>query len=310
MYAAGGLVYFCAINTTSKLMAIPTSHAPERLKIAVQKSGRLTEKSIELLARCGLKFDMNTQRLIAVCENYPVNLLFLRDDDIPEYVADGIADLGIVGRNVLEEKGVTVPILRPLGFGKCRLMLAVPTTTEYKGLEFFQGKTVATTYPALTARFFAAHGIQAHLVTISGSVEISTGLGLSDAICDLVSTGSTLLSNGLKAVETVLESESVLVANPAKAEHPLAQELLFRINSVYKADTTKYIMLNARIEDVPAITSILPGVKSPTVVPLAEAGWVAVHSVIPEADFWQRIHQLKAAGAEGILVMPIEKLLG
>jgi len=281
----------------------------ERLKIAVQKSGRLTEKSIELLGRCGLKFDLNNQRLIAVCDNYPVNLLFLRDDDIPEYVADGIADLGIVGLNVLKEHAVEVPILRKLGFGRCRLMLAVPTAAAYTGLEWFQGKTVATSYPHLTGQFLASHGIEAHLVTISGSVEISTGLGLSDAICDLVSTGSTLLSNGLKAVETVLESESVLVAHPTKANHPLVEELLFRISSVYNAESTKYILLNVEESNIAAIRELLPGVKAPTVVPLAEPGWVAIHSVIPEKDFWERIQALKAAGAQGILVMPIEKLL-
>ncbi|WP_259069818.1 ATP phosphoribosyltransferase [Mucilaginibacter sp. X4EP1] len=279
------------------------------LKIAIQKSGRLNEKSVELLKNCGLNFENYKSSLISPVSNFPLEILFLRDDDIPEYVQDGIADLGIVGENVIQETEVEVSYLQRLGFGKCSLKIAVPNTYDIKSLAELDGKSIATTYPAILGKFLKEKGIQADIRTISGSVEISPGLGLSDAICDLVSTGGTLKSNGLKAFADVMSSEAVLIGRKGSENEELVKELIQRIQSVLRAKETKYVVLNVQRENLTAVTALLPGVKSPSVVPLAEEGWVAVHTVIPERDFWDRISQLKQAGAQGIVVMPIEKII-
>jgi ATP phosphoribosyltransferase len=279
------------------------------LKIAIQKSGRLNEKSVELLKNCGLNFENYKSSLISPVSNFPLEILFLRDDDIPEYVQDGIADLGIVGENVIEETEVEVSYLQRLGFGKCSLKIAVPNNNDIATLEDLNGKAIATTYPVILGKFLKKKGITSDIRTISGSVEISPGLGLSDAICDLVSTGGTLKSNGLKAFADVMSSEAILISSKATESNDLVQELIQRIQSVLRAKETKYVVLNVHKDNLDTVIALLPGVKSPSVVPLAEADWVAVHTVIPERDFWDRISQLKQAGAQGIVVMPIEKII-
>ena len=279
------------------------------LKIAIQKSGRLNEKSVELLKNCGLNFENYKSSLISPVSNFPLEILFLRDDDIPEYVQDGIADLGIVGENVIEETEVKVNYLQRLGFGKCSLKIAVPNNNSIQSLDQLNGKSIATPYPVILGKFLKKEGIEADIRTISGSVEISPGLGLADAICDLVSTGGTLKSNGLVPFSDVMSSEAVLICNDNNAESDLIKELVQRIQSVLRAKETKYVVLNVPKANLPAIIALLPGVKSPSVVPLAEDDWVAVHTVIPERDFWDRISQLKQAGAQGIVVMPIEKII-
>ncbi|AYL96292.1 ATP phosphoribosyltransferase [Mucilaginibacter celer] len=279
------------------------------LKIAIQKSGRLNEKSVELLKNCGLNFENYKSSLISPVSNFPLEILFLRDDDIPEYVQDGIADLGIVGENVIQETEVEVSYLQRLGFGKCSLKIAVPNSSNINTLADLNGKAIATTYPAILGKFLKEQNITSDIRTISGSVEISPGLGLSDAICDLVSTGGTLKSNGLKPFADVMSSEAVLIGSKEIAESDLVQELIQRVQSVLRAKETKYVVLNVEKVNLEAVTALLPGVKSPSVVPLAEEGWVAVHTVIPERDFWDRISQLKQAGAQGIVVMPIEKII-
>jgi ATP phosphoribosyltransferase len=279
------------------------------LKIAIQKSGRLNEKSVELLKNCGLNFENYKSSLISPVSNFPLEILFLRDDDIPEYVQDGIADLGIVGENVIEETEVKVSYLQRLGFGKCSLKIAVPNNNSIESVAQLHGKSIATTYPVILGKYLRAQGITSDIRTISGSVEISPGLGLSDAICDLVSTGGTLKSNGLKPFADVMSSEAVLIGSKGREDNDLVQELIQRIQSVLRAKETKYVVLNVERKKLEAIIALLPGVKSPSVVPLAEGDWVAVHTVIPERDFWDRISQLKQAGAQGIVVMPIEKII-
>ena len=279
------------------------------LKIAIQKSGRLNEKSVELLKNCGLNFENYKSSLISPVSNFPLEILFLRDDDIPEYVQDGIADLGIVGENVIQETEVKVSYLQRLGFGKCSLKIAVPNTNDIQSLNDLNGKSIATTYPVILGKFLKENGITSDIRTISGSVEISPGLGLSDAICDLVSTGGTLKSNGLKPFADVMSSEAMLIGRKGSENEDLVQELIQRIQSVLRAKETKYVVLNVLKDNLPNIIALLPGVKSPSVVPLAEENWVAVHTVIPERDFWDRISQLKQAGAQGIVVMPIEKII-
>ncbi len=279
------------------------------LKIAIQKSGRLNEKSVELLKNCGLNFENYKSSLISPVSNFPLEILFLRDDDIPEYVQDGIADLGIVGENVIEETEVEVAYLQRLGFGKCSLKIAVPNNNDIATLADLNGKAIATTYPVILGKYLKEKGITSDIRTISGSVEISPGLGLSDAICDLVSTGGTLKSNGLKPFADVMSSEAVLIGSKGSENNDLIQELIQRIQSVLRAKETKYVVLNVKRDNLDAVIALLPGVKSPSVVPLAEADWVAVHTVIPERDFWDRISQLKQAGAQGIVVMPIEKII-
>ncbi|WP_306550011.1 ATP phosphoribosyltransferase [Daejeonella sp.] len=279
------------------------------LKIAIQKSGRLNEKSVELLKNCGLSFENYKSSLISNVSNFPLEILFLRDDDIPEYVQDGIADLGIVGENVISETGVEVSFLQMLGFGKCTLKLAVQTHSTIENIADLNGKSIATSYPVILKKFLNDNKINAEIRTISGSVEIAPGLGLSDAIFDIVSTGGTLKSNGLKPFAEVMKSEAVLIGRNGIENEPLIIELIQRIQSVLRAKETKYVVLNAEVKNIDQILTLLPGVKSPTVVPLAEEGWVAIHTVIPERDFWEKISLLKGAGAQGIVVMPIEKII-
>ncbi len=279
------------------------------LKIAIQKSGRLNEKSVELLKNCGLSFENYKSSLISNVSNFPLEILFLRDDDIPEYVQDGIADLGIVGENVISETGVDVCFLQMLGFGKCTLKLAVQTHSIIETVADLNGKSIATSYPVILKNYLDQNNIKADIRTISGSVEIAPGLGLSDAIFDIVSTGGTLKSNGLKPFAEVMKSEAVLIGRNGLEAEPLVIELIQRIQSVLRAKETKYVVLNAESKNLDRILDLLPGVKSPTVVPLAESGWVAIHTVIPERDFWEKISLLKNAGAQGIVVMPIEKII-
>lgn len=279
------------------------------LKIAIQKSGRLNEKSVEILKNCGLSFENYKSSLIATVANFPLEILFLRDDDIPEYVQDGIADLGIVGENVIIESGANVSYLQKLGFGKCTLKIAVPSTSNISDLQQLDGKAIATSYPVILEKYLKANGVDAQIRNISGSVEIGPGLGLSDAIFDIVSTGGTLKSNGLKPFKNVMDSEAVLIAGNGMELNEEVQELLQRIQSVLRAKATKYVVLNVEKSNLQAVVDLLPGVKSPTIVPLFEEGWVAVHSVIAEQDFWEKINNLKAAGAQGIVVMPIEKII-
>ena len=279
------------------------------LKIAIQKSGRLNEKSVELLKNCGLSFENYKSSLISTVSNFPLEILFLRDDDIPEYVQDGIADLGIVGENVISETEVDVSFLQKLGFGKCTLKLAVQNNSDIQNINDLNGRAIATSYPVILKKFLDKNNIKADIRTISGSVEISPGLGLSDAIFDIVSTGGTLKSNGLKPFADVLSSEAVLIGRKGQESNPLIIELIQRIQSVLRAKETKYVVLNAEAKNLDQIVKLLPGVKSPTVVPLAEKGWVAIHTVISERDFWEKISLLKTAGAQGIVVMPIEKII-
>ncbi|MFT4772180.1 MAG: ATP phosphoribosyltransferase [Cryomorphaceae bacterium] len=281
-----------------------------KLKIAVQKGGRLSEKSVELLKNCGIKVS-NGGKLRSEATNFPLEVLYLRDDDIPQYVADGVADLGIVGENVVKEKKKAVEIAEALGFAKCRLSMAVQREIDYPGLDWFNGKKIATSYPNIVQKFLDEKGLTAEIEEISGSVEIAPSIGLADSVCDIVSTGSTLLANGLKEVETVDRSEAVLIQNmnlsAEKAE--LVEKLLFRIRAVNKADKFKYILLNAPNDSLDEITSLLPGMKSPTVLPLAKEGWSSLHSVVKEDEFWEVIDKLRSAGAEGVLVCPIEKMV-
>lgn len=279
------------------------------LKIAIQKSGRLNEKSVELLKNCGLDFDNYKSSLISGVSNFPLEILFLRDDDIPEYVQDGIADLGIVGENVIQETEAEVSYLQRLGFGKCSLKIAVPNSLHINDVTELSGKSIATTYPVILGKYLKDKNISAEIRTISGSVEISPGLGLSDAICDLVSTGGTLKSNGLKPFCNVMSSEAILIGKTGIEDHEHVQELLQRVQSVLRAKETKYVVLNIHKDNLDKAIALLPGVKSPSVVSLAEEGWVAVHTVIPENDFWDRINLLRQAGAQGITVMPIEKII-
>ncbi|HEY8893474.1 MAG TPA: ATP phosphoribosyltransferase [Niastella sp.] len=282
-----------------------------KLRIAIQKSGRLYEDSVQLLKECGIALRNVKDRLKTEADNFPLEVFFLRDDDIPQYVEDGVADIGIVGENVLYEKNKQAAIVEKLGFGKCRLSVAIPRSQQYEGIQFLQGKRIATSYPYLVNEFLAKNNVQAEIHEISGSVEIAPGIGLADVVADLVSSGSTLLMNGLKEVEVLLQSQAVLVRNNNldAEQQKLLDKLVFRIRSVKKANNNKYILLNAPNDKVQEIISLLPGMKSPTVLPLAEAGWSSVHSVLSEDTFWDIIEQLKAAGAQGILVVPIEKMI-
>ena len=282
-----------------------------KLKIAVQKSGRLSDESNDLLKKCGVRFSNGLGKLRAEAENFPLEIFFLRDDDIPEYVADGVADIGVVGENVLAETGKSVDVIENLGFGKCRLSLAAPKNFEYQSVRDFDGKRIATSYPNIVRRFFAEKGVVSDIHVISGSVEIAPSIGLADAVCDLVSSGSTLFTNGLKEVETIFNSEAVLIArkNLDEPQRKILEKLLFRIKSVKAAKQNKYILLNAPNEKLDEIAQLLPGIKSPTVMPLAEGNWSSVHSVINENDFWEVVENLKNAGAEGILVLAIDQMI-
>ncbi|RWU10962.1 ATP phosphoribosyltransferase [Pedobacter chitinilyticus] len=279
------------------------------LKIAIQKSGRLNEKSVEILKNCGLSFENYKSSLISTVTNFPLEILFLRDDDIPEYVQDGIADLGIVGENVIVETGADVSYLQKLGFGKCSLKIAVKNDSDINSVAQLDGKVIATSYPVILEKFLKANQVEAQIRNISGSVEIGPGLGLSDAIFDIVSTGGTLKNNGLRPFTSVMDSQAALVCTPGLEFNTEVLELVQRIQSVLRARTTKYVVLNVEKKNLKAVVELLPGVKSPTVVPLFEEDWVAVHSVIDEQDFWVKINSLKAAGAQGIVVMPIEKII-
>lgn len=281
------------------------------LRLAIQKSGRLHQDSVQLLKECGIKVHNGNGHLKATARNFPLEVYFLRDDDIPQYVADGVADAGIVGENILMEKGTALQVPARLGFGHCRLSIAVLRGAAYNSPNDLDGRRIATSYPVLLEGFLKKHKISADVHVISGSVEIAPGIGLADAVCDLVSSGSTLLTNGLKEVEVVMQSEAVLVAHQdmtAQAKS-VFEKLIFRIQAVNNARNNKYIMLNAPNENLEAIFAVLPGMKSPTVVPLVEEGWSSVQSVVNEDVFWDVIEKLKELRAEGILVVPIEKMI-
>ena len=281
------------------------------LRIAIQKSGRLTEASRKLIAESGIEVEQIGAQLRSAAYNFPIELLFLRDDDIPEYVADGVVDAAIVGLNIVKEQDVDARIVRELGFGRCRLSIAVPKGFSYKGVESLQGLRIATSYPNILSNYLRLKGVSAEIQEISGSVEIAPTIGLGDAVCDLVSSGSTLMSNGLIEVDTVLQSQAVLVASPTlpKDKEAILQKFLFRINAVLRARNTKYITLNTPTESIPEIVKILPGIKSPSVLPLNIPGWSSLHTVVAEDEFWGVVERLTCAGAQGILVLPIEKVI-
>jgi ATP phosphoribosyltransferase len=282
------------------------------ITLALQKSGRLNKKSVQLLQDCGISFiNGSTSTLKVKATNFPMTILFLRDDDIPECIADGAADCGIVGENVFYEKGSKLEISKKLGFSRCRLSIAIPKTMSYTSPADLNKKSIATSYPAILQKYLDDNAIDASIHEISGSVEIAPGIGMADAIFDIVSTGSTLFSNGLREVETVMTSQAVLLSAAGLDEQKKAvlDQFLFRIDAVQKAGNSKYILLNAPNEKVDEISKILPGMKSPTVMPLAQEGWSSVHSVINEDDFWLNIERLRKAGAQGILVIPIEKMI-
>ena len=281
------------------------------LRIAIQSKGRLYEDTMNLLAEAGIRIPSSKRTLLLQSTNFPIEVLFLRDDDIPQSVATGVADLGIVGKNEFEERMEDADVIRPLGFSKCRLSLAIPKSVKYTGLKWFEGKKIATSYPGILRRFMQQNHITSDIHVITGSVEISPGIGLSDAIFDIVSSGGTLVSNNLAEVETVMESEALLIGNKGMDEEKRAvlEELLFRIEAVKNAEDKKYVLMNVPTDKVGDVVSVLPGAKSPTVMPLATEGWSSIHTVIDEKRFWQIIRQLKELGAQGILVVPIEKMI-
>jgi ATP phosphoribosyltransferase len=281
------------------------------IRIAVQSKGRLYEDTMNLLKEAGIKIGNSKRTLLVKASNFPVEILYLRDDDIPQTVASGVADLGVVGENELLEKGEDVDIAKRLGFSSCRLSLAIPKSVEYSGVEWFNGKKIATSYPNILNDYMRKTGISMDLHVITGSVEIAPSIGLADGICDIVSSGSTLISNNLKEVVEVMRSEALLISNKQLTEEKKAilSELIFRIDAVKSAEDKKYVLMNAPTNKVNEITSILPGVKSPTIMPLATDGWSSIHTVLDEKCFWEIIGQLKSLGAEGILVLPIEKMI-
>lgn len=282
------------------------------LRIAIQKSGRLFEDSVSLLRDAGIHFGSSPNRLLrSQASNFPLEIIFLRDDDIPEYVAGNVVDAGIVGENVLLEKGKTVQTIERLGFGNCRMSIAMPRNMEYKGVQTLDYLRIATSYPRILEGFLREQNVNAEIHEISGAVEIAPSLGLADAIFDIVGTGSTLLANGLREVQTILESEALLIAHPGLApeKQEILDRLLFRLHANRNAKNHRYILMNAPNERLEEVISIIPGMKSPTVLPLAQPGWSSLHSVVPEAIFWDVLEKLKAAGAEGILVVPIERMI-
>lgn len=281
------------------------------LKIAIQKSGRLSEKSLQLLESCGIQISNGERKLKAIASNFPIEILYLRDDDIPQYVEQGVADIGILGENEVWEKDKQVKIISQLDFASCKLSLAIPKDENYTDLSYFQNKKIATSYPKILSDFFNTKNIPVIIEELSGSVEIATGIGLADAIFDIVSSGSTLLMNGLKEVEIVAKSEAVLISNQdlSPEKQVILNKLLFRINSYRNGKENKYILLNAPNDAIKSICEILPGMKSPTILPLVEEGWSSLHSVVKENDYWDIVEQLKSLGAEGILIIPIEKMI-
>ncbi|MFN8209890.1 MAG: ATP phosphoribosyltransferase [Bacteroidales bacterium] len=283
----------------------------EKLKIAIQKSGRLSEKSLGILEECGIKISNGAGVLRTAAVNFPLEVLFLRDDDIPQYVEQQVVDIGIVGENIVLEKRKNVETIFSLGFGTCRLSLAVKKDEHYNGISYFSGKKIATSYPNILQDYLKKNNLVAEIEEISGSVEIAPGIGLSDAVCDIVSSGSTLLKNGLREVEAILTSQAVIIGNKnlSAEKKKILSKLLFRISAVKNAGENKYILLNTPNSAIEKICAILPGMKSPTILPLATEGWSSLHSVVKEDEFWERIELLKEAGAEGILVIPIEKMI-
>lgn len=283
----------------------------DKIRIAIQKSGRLSEKSLKLLMEAGISLNNGSRKLRSVAQSFPLEVIYLRDDDIPQYVEDGVAHIGIVGENEFAERDCDVDLIERLGYSRCRLSIAIPKSEEYNGVEDLQGKRIATSYPVILKKYLAEHGVSADIHFLSGSVEIAPSIGVADAIFDIVSSGSTLISNGLKEVEVAMRSEAVVVANRDLDDgvKSILANLLFRIRSVMAAANNKYILLNAPNENLEAIISLLPGMKSPTVMPLADEGWSSVHSVLKESTFWEVIDQLKEQGAQGILVIPIEKMI-
>jgi ATP phosphoribosyltransferase len=281
------------------------------LRLAIQRKGRLAEKSLELMKSAGIRIENYRQELLIKAQNFDLEILFIRDDDIPEYVQDGVADIGIVGENVILESKKDLTTIEKLGFGKCRMSLAVPKLVEYNSVQELNGKNIATTYPNILKKYLDKNNVKANVHYISGSVEITPNINLADAIFDIVSTGSTLISNGLKEVETIIKSEAILVSNKNLSDEKkkILEQMLFRIRAVNDAKNKKYILLNAPNDALEKITKMLPGAKSPTIMPLALEGWSSVHTVISEDDFWGKIENLKNAGAEGILVLPIEKII-
>ncbi|TXF89955.1 ATP phosphoribosyltransferase [Neolewinella aurantiaca] len=284
---------------------------PSPLRIAVQKKGRLLDESIQLLKECGIKIDNGRDQLKAAARNFPIEVLYLRNSDIPQYIQDGVADIGIIGENTIIEKKKEVEVVKKLGFSKCRLSLATPKDMPYNGVKDLDGKRIATSYPVSLQLFLDRNNIKADIHEISGSVEIAPNIGLADAICDLVSTGSTLFKNGLEEQDIVLKSEAVIAASPKMDDERRAilDRLLFRVNAVLEARNKKYLLMNVPTNKVKAVTALLPGMRSPTVLPLAEDGWSSVHTVIEEGRFWEIIDELRANGAEGILIVPIDKMI-
>ncbi|KAA6352206.1 ATP phosphoribosyltransferase [termite gut metagenome] len=281
------------------------------LRIAVQAKGRLHEETMSLLMESGIKLTPSKRTLLIQSSSFPVEVLFLRDDDIPQSVAAGVADLGIVGENEFVEKKEDVELIKRLGFSKCRLSLAIPQDVDYTGMSWFNGKKIATSYPVILAEYMKVHGVRSEIHVITGSVEVAPGIGLADAIFDIVSSGSTLVSNRLKEVEVVMKSEALLIGNKKiiTNKKDILKELLFRIDAVKTAEDKKYVLMNAPKEKLKEIIAVLPGIKSPTIMPLAQENWCSVHTVIDEKCFWEIVGKLKTLGAEGILVLPIEKMI-
>lgn len=288
-----------------------TSENKSVLRLAIQKSGRLHDDSMKLLKECGIDISNGINKLKSEASNFPLELYFLRDDDIPQYVEDGVADIGFVGENVVYEKAKTVAIADKLGFGKCRLSFAVRKSENFDGPATLQGKRIATSYPVLVQQYLDKNNVQAEIQEISGSVEIAPGIGLADIICDLVSSGSTLFMNGLKEADVILQSQAVLIKNTDidAVKQAILESLIFRIQAVKQAKSSKYVLMNAPNDKLEAIETLLPGMKSPTVLPLAAAGWSSIHTVMTETQFWNIVQDLKSLGAEGILVLPIEKMV-
>ncbi len=283
----------------------------DKIRIAIQKSGRLSEKSLNLLKEAGISLNNGSRKLRSVAQSFPLEVIYLRDDDIPQYVEDGVADIGIVGENEFAEKACQVDLVERLGYSRCRLSLAIPKSESYGGLEDLEGKRIATSYPVILKNYLDEHGVSADVHILSGSVELAPSIGVADAIFDIVSSGSTLISNGLKEVEVIMKSEAVIIAHRNLDEGVIAimNDLVFRIRSVLAASNNKYILLNAPNENLQKIIDVIPGMKSPTVMPLAEEGWSSVHSVLNEKTFWGVIDSLRELGAQGILVIPIEKMI-